>query len=96
MNGSEEKMKNKILIIFIILSLLLTAEGVRKMWVIDSINARKKGLSGDTLKVVTWVDPQTGVEYLIFEDFYINTEKAGLGISVVPRLNADGTMRIVK
>ena len=96
MNESEEKMKNKILIIFIILSLLLTAEGVRKMWVIDSINARKKGLSGDTLKVVTWVDPQTGVEYLIFEDFYINTQKAGLGISVVPRLNADGTMRIVK
>ena len=96
MNGSEEKMKNKILIIFIILSLLLTAEGVRKMWVIDSINARKKGLRGDTLKVVTWVDPQTGVEYLIFEDFYINTQKAGLGISVVPRLNADGTMRIVK
>ena len=94
-------MKNKILIIFIILSLLLTAEGVRKMWVIDNLDERKEefrktNLRGDTLKVVTWVDPQTGVEYLIFEDFYINTEKAGLGISVVPRLNADGTMRIVK
>ena len=99
MNGSEEKMKNKILIIFIILSLLLTAEGVRKMWVIDSegsLGRRKTGLVGDTFRVVTWVDPQTGVEYLIFEDFYINTEKAGIGISVVPRLNADGTMRIVK
>ena len=99
MNGSEEKMKNKILIIFIILSLLLTAEGVRKMWVIDSegsLGRRKTGLVGDTFRVVTWVDPQTGVEYLIFEDFYINTQKAGLGISVVPRLNADGTMRIVK
>ena len=90
-------MKNKILIIFIILSLLLTAEGVRKMWVIDSsLGRRETGLLGDTFRVVTWVDPQTGVEYLIFEDFYINTQKAGLGISVVPRLNADGTMRIVK
>lgn len=46
---------------------------------------------------VTWVDPQTGVEYLIFEDYSINSSGGtGLGISVVPRLNTDGTMRIVK
>lgn len=100
MNESEEKMKNKILIIFIIFSLLLTAEGVRKMWVIDSegsLGRRKTGLVGDTFRVVTWVDPQTGVEYLIFEDYSINSSGGtGLGISVVPRLNTDGTMRIVK
>ena len=94
-------MKNKILIIFIIFSLLLTAEGVRKMWVIDSegsLGGRKTGLMGDTFRVVTWVDPQTGVEYLIFEDFSINSSGGGrgIGISVVPRLNTDGTMRIVK
>ena len=89
-------MKKKIFIIFLVCTVLLTAEGVRRMWIIDSQKARKVGLSGDTLKVITWVDPQTGVEYLIFEDFYINTEKAGLGISVVPRLNSDGSLRIVK
>ena len=89
-------MKKKIFIIFLVCTVLLTAEGVRRMWVIDSQKARKVGLSGDTLKVITWVDSQTGVEYLIFEDFYINTEKAGLGISVVPRLNSDGSLRIVK
>ena len=46
------------------------------MWVIDSegsLGGRKTGLMGDTFRVVTWVDPQTGVEYLIFEDFSINS-----------------------
>ena len=56
-------MKNKILIIFIIFSLLLTAEGVRKMWVIDSegsLGRRKTGLVGDTFRVVTsWIPGDT-------------------------------------
>ena len=89
-------MKKKIFIAFIILSVLLTAEGIRKMWILDNRKGHKIGLESDTLKVITWVDPQTGVEYLIFEDFYRSIEKAGLGISVVPRLNADGTFRIIK
>ena len=89
-------MKKKIFIIFIILSILLSAEGIRKMWIIDSLIAYRVGLKGDTLKVITWVDPQTGVEYLIFEDFYNGYRAGGLGISVVPRLNSNGTLRIVK
>ena len=89
-------MKKKIFIVFIILSVLLTAEGIRKMWIIDSLIAYKVGLKGDTLKVITWVDPQTGVEYLVFEDRFISDYRGGLGISVVPRLNADGTLRIIK
>ncbi|ACZ07669.1 Uncharacterised protein [Sebaldella termitidis] len=85
-------MKKKIFIVFIILSVLLTAEGIRKMWLIDSRYGLDIGLRGDTLKVITWVDPQTNIEYLIFED----KGHKSLGISVVPRLNADGTLRIVK
>ena len=90
-------MKKKIFIIFLVCTVLLTAEGIRRMWKIDSRIGYKIGLKGDTLEVVTWVDPQTGVEYLIFEDSSPNSRgRANAGISVVPRLNSDGSLRIVK
>ena len=57
------------------------------MWVIDSegsLGRRKTGLMGDTFRVVTWVDPQTGVEYLIFEDFSINSS-GGEDVIIVTR-----------
>ncbi len=90
-------MKKKIFIMFLVCTVLLTAEGVRRMWVIDSRIGHKVGLNGDNFEVITWVDPQTGVEYLIFEDSSPNsTGRANAGISVVPRLNSDGSLRIVK
>ena len=75
-------------------TVLLTAEGVRRMWRIDSRKGYKVGLKSDNLEVITWVDPQTGVEYLIFEDS--SNSGMNVGISVIPRLNSDGSLRIIK
>lgn len=40
--------------------------------------------------VYVWTDPETGVQYLIFTA----TNYQGVGISITPRLNQDGSLRV--
>lgn len=45
--------------------------------------------------ITTWIDPETGVEYLIVENYQkINIHGASDGIAITPRLNSDGSIMV--
>ena len=48
----------------------------------------------ENYRIRDWVDPLTGVEYLIIETKYSGTEDGSGGVSMTPRLNPDGTLRV--
>ncbi len=48
----------------------------------------------DNYRIRDWVDPLTGVEYLIIETLHAYVNMSGGGVSMTPRLNPDGTLRV--
>ena len=57
-------------------------------------NGRKDQLQ-DYNRISTWIDPETGVEYLIVENYEnININGASGVIAITPRLNADGSIMV--
>jgi hypothetical protein len=56
-------------------------------------NKEKESLYSDYI-IRDWVDPYTGVEYLIIETLYQNYEGKAGGVSMTPRYNPDGTLRV--
>ena len=55
----------------------------------DKLNYREIGDFGIRTEIYICVDPETGVQYIVFD-------KAAHNIFVTPRLNADGTLMTSK
>lgn len=57
-------------------------------------NGRKDQLQAYN-RITTWIDPETGVEYLIVENYEkINIHGASGRIAITPRLNSDGSIMV--
>jgi hypothetical protein len=50
----------------------------------------KKSIMRFTGEQEVYVDPETGVEYIVI----FERKQYGLGVGITPRLNADGTLRV--
>lgn len=72
--------KNVILVILIMLSMLLCSCAAKN----DTTTILSS--DGNSYKVADYIDPDTGVHYLIF--------KSGYGLYVQPRYNSDGSIMI--
>ena len=57
-------------------------------------NGRKDQLQAYN-RITTWIDQETGVEYLIVENYEkINIHGASGRIAITPRLNSDGSIMV--
>lgn len=56
----------------------------------ESIKRKERESLYSDYIVRDWVDPLTGVEYLILETMDVNSG----GVSMTPRLNPDGSLRV--
>ena len=57
-------------------------------------NGRKDQLQAYN-RIATWIDQETGVEYLIVENYEkINIHGTSGGIAITPRLNSDGSIMV--
>ena len=82
----------KIILIFLILSVFLFAEGIKKqqsLWVLDRFTYNNPTY-GD-MRISTYVDPQTGVNYIIVED-----GSNGISVAITPRLTKEGKLYITE
>lgn len=73
----------------IIPATLDTVSNIQNLWVLDKYKYSEP--TNGNMSVMTYVDPQTGVNYLIVEDRY-----NGISVSITPRLTKEGNLYITE
>lgn len=95
-------MKRSVFITLILFSVILFAEGARNFWVLDRKHqSNSPEVISENLNIITWVDKQTGVNYIVTEARVYNSYKHSytsdtISVTMVPRLNPDGTLFVSK
>ena len=87
-------MKKTIIVLVILFSGIIipatldTVSNIQNLWILDRYHYKP---TEGKMSVMTYVDPQTGVNYIIVED-----GNSGISVSITPRLTKEGNLYITE